>query len=164
VLFFSCKTGNIITKDETNIDYKLYQGKWYEVARLPNPIEDGLTCITMTYEYHEEGVMTVTNKGQNKNDAQDIKTLSGRAWIPDVKEPKKIKIQFIWPVTRDYVLLHIDEIKGYAVLGSPAKHQLWILSRTPLVSEEDMLSLVKIAQKNEYNTDNLVRVDQNCKN
>lgn len=161
-LFISCTTFTPGIKDEPVIDYKLYQGKWYEIARLPNPVEEGLTCITMTYEWQDEGVMTVTNRGSNKSDPEDIKTLSGRAWIPDAKEPQKIKIQFIWPVTADYILIHIDEEKGYAILGSPFKHQLWILSRTPVIIEEDMIELTKIAEKNQYRTDNLIRVEQTC--
>jgi apolipoprotein D and lipocalin family protein len=116
----------------------------------------------MTYEFQDEGAMTVINKGRNKSDPEDIKTLSGRAWIPDDKEPQKIKIQFIWPVTKDYILIHVDESKGYAILGSPFKHQLWILSRTPQIAEEDMSELIKIAGRNHYKTDTLIRVEQNC--
>lgn len=163
LMFLSCITDKGHKKDGAGIDYKLYQGKWYEIARLPNPFEEGLNCITMTYECHDEGIMTVTNKGYSKNDPSDAKTLTGKAWIPDEKEPQKIKIQFIWPVTKDYILIHIDEVKGFAILGSPARHQLWILSRSPRIPEEDFLDLIKISQKNEYKTETLVRVDQSCK-
>ncbi len=161
LLIFSCTTPPEI-KDEPVINYKLYQGKWYEIARLPNPVENGLNCITLTYEFQDEGVMTVTSKGVNKTDPEDIKTLSGRAWIPDEKAPDKIKIQFIWPITIDYVLLHIDEDKGYAILGSPYKHQLWILGRSPVVNDEDYAELLKIAEKNGFKIENLVKVDQSC--
>jgi apolipoprotein D and lipocalin family protein len=116
----------------------------------------------MTYEYQDEGAMTVTSKGVNKNDLQDVKTLTGRAWIPDGNEPDKIKIQFIWPVTIDYVLLHIDEVKGYAILGSPYKHQLWILGRSPVVNDEDFDVLLKIAEKNQYKIGNIIKVDHTC--
>ena len=162
LLLLSCVTGKV-HEGEGAIDYKLYQGKWYEIARLPNPFEEGLNCITMNYEVHDEGIMMVTNKGYNKNDPSDIKILTGKAWIPDGKEPQKIKIQFIWPITKDYILIHIDNTKGLAILGSPTKYQLWILSRSPKVAEEDIQELIKIAQKNGYRTDTLVYVDQNCK-
>jgi len=164
ILFFllSCSAADHNIKDEIEPDYRLYQGKWYEIARLPNPVEDGLICVTMTYEYLDDGVMTVTNRGRSKNDPEDLKTLSGRAWIPDNREPKNIRIQFIWPVTKDYVLLHIDESKGHAILGSPFKHQLWILSRSTSISEEDLVGLIKIAEKNQYKVENIVHVEQSC--
>jgi len=163
LLMISCVTIKPDIKDQGLVDYKLYQGKWYEILRLPNPIEDGLNCVTMTYEYQDEGIMTVALKGGSKSDPEDIRSFTGRAWIPDGKDPQKIKIQFIWPVTKDYVLLHIDQTKGYAIIGSPFKHQLWILGRSPVIAEEDLAELVKIAAKNEYKTENLVRVEQACK-
>jgi len=162
LIMISCTTTDQKIKDEGLIDYKLYQGTWYEIARLPNPIEEGMICITMVYEYQDEGVMIVTSRGRTKSDPDDIKTLSGRAWIPDGKEPNKIKIQFIWPVTKDYVLLHIDEAKGYAILGSPFKHQLWILSRKPAIIEADLAELISIAGKNQYKTESIIRVEQTC--
>ena len=162
LLMISCATIKPGAENDGIIDYRLYQGKWYEIARLPNQFEDGLICTTMTYRYTDEGVMTVSNMGRNKKNPGDIRTLTGRAWIPDGKEPRRIKIQFIWPVTADYVLIHIDEVKGLAVLGSPFKHQLWIISRSADVAEEDFTELVQIAKKNQYKTENLVRVEQSC--
>ncbi len=162
LLVVSCTTITPDVKDDTVIDYKLYQGKWYEIARLPNPVEDGLVCVTMTYDVQDEGIMTVTSRGRSKSDPEDVKSLTGRAWVPDGKEPNKIKIQFIWPVTKDYLLIHIDENKGYAILGAPHKYHLWILSRSPFINEEDMAELVKIAEKNQYKTENLMRVEQIC--
>ncbi len=163
LLAFSCAIFKPGVKHEGIIDYKLYQGIWYEIARLPNQFEDGLKCITMTYQVTDEGIMTVSNLGRNRNNPDDVKTLTGRAWIPDSSEPRKIKIQFIWPVTVDYVLIHIDEAKGLAILGSPFKHQLWIISRSASVSGEDFAELVKIAQNNQYKTENLVLVEQDCR-
>lgn len=162
ILLTGCAIIKPDIKDQTIIDYKLYQGKWYEIARLPNPFEDGIICVTMTYDYLDEGVMTVSSSGRSKTDPGDIKTLTGRAWIPDGKEPRNIKIQFIWPVTKDYTLIYIDETKGYAMIGSPFKHQLWILGRTPRISEEDLAELIKTAGKNQYRAENIVRVEQNC--
>ncbi len=162
MLLTSCSIFKTDIKDDVVIDYKLYQGKWYEIARLPNPVEEGLICVTMTYGFQDEGVMTVTSKGRSKSDPEDIKSLTGRAWIPDGKEPNKIKIQFIWPVTKDYLLIHMDAVKGYAILGSPLKYHLWILSRTPSINEEDMAELLRIAEKNQYKTESLQRVEQSC--
>ena len=65
-------------------------------------------------------------------------------------------------VVGDYVLIHIDEVKGYAILGSPYKHQLWILGRSPVVDDEDFDALLKIAEKNGYKLENIIRVDHTC--
>ena len=164
ILFISIVSCNIksgIRNDEL-INYELYQGQWYEIARLPNSLEDGLICVTMTYAYKGDGIMTVISSGKNKSDPNDIKSFTAKAWIPDEKEPQKIKMQIIWPIILDYTLIHIDEAKGHAIIGSPYKHKLWILSRQPMINENDMSELKSISEKNQYNTDILVYVDQIC--
>ncbi|MCL2154213.1 MAG: lipocalin family protein [Leptospirales bacterium] len=161
ISIISCSVKSGIRSDES-INYELYQGKWYEIARLPNSFEEGLICITMTYAYEDDGIMTLTSSGKNKNDPNDTKSFTAKAWIPDENEPQKIKIQFVWPITFDCTLIHIDEAKGYAIIGSPNKKQLWVLSRQPMINENDIYELKSIAEKNQYNTDKFVYVDQIC--
>lgn len=160
-LLFSCATERIKGRTE-KINFSLYQGTWYEIARLPNSFEDGLKCISATYSYNEEGMLLLTNKGVNKNNPEDIKTLSGRAWIPDPEHPEKLKVQFVWPVTTDYWLVHIDNDKGYALIGTPSRKHLWFLSRSDSIPQPDMMELIRIAAKNEFRTEGLIFVEHSC--
>jgi apolipoprotein D and lipocalin family protein len=60
-LLTSCTTtGTKGTPDR--IDFSLYQGTWYEIARLPNKFEEGLKCITATYSYNEDGCCCLRTK------------------------------------------------------------------------------------------------------
>lgn len=161
VLLTSCTTTGTRETDG-KIDFSLYQGTWYEIARLPNPIEDGLKCITMTYSYNGEGLILMTNSGVSKDNPDDVKTLTGRAWIPVPEHPENLKVQFVWPVVTDYWLVHIDSEKGYALLGSPYRHRLWFLSRSETIPAGDMDELLKIAAKNDFKTDTLVYVEHGC--
>jgi len=161
VFLTSCtSTGTKETPER--IDFSLYQGTWYEIARLPNPIEEGLKCITATYSYNDDGMLLLTNKGVNKNNPDDVKTLTGRAWIPDAEHPENLKVQFVWPVVTDYRLIHIDREKGHALIGTPSRKYLWFLSRTDSIPEAEMEELKKIASKNEYNIESLVYVEHGC--
>lgn len=144
------------------IDFSLYQGTWYEIARLPNSFEEGLKCITATYSYNDEGIILLTNKGISRSNPDDIKTLTGRAWIPDPEHPENLKVQFIWPVTTDYWVVHVDSNKGYAIIGSPSRKRLWFLSRKESIDEADFPALKRIAEKNQFKTDSIVMVEHNC--
>jgi apolipoprotein D and lipocalin family protein len=160
-LLTSCTTtGTKGTPDK--IDFSLYQGTWFEIARLPNNFEEGLKCITATYSYNEDGMILLTNKGVNKHNPDDIKTLTARAWVPDPEHPENLKVQFVWPVVTDYLLVHINRDKGYAIIGTPSRKLLWFLSRSESIPETDMEELKRIASKNEYNTERLVYVEHGC--
>ncbi|MDI3528012.1 MAG: apolipoprotein and lipocalin family protein [Tenuifilum sp.] len=56
----SCKSQDLPTVNK--LDLERYQGKWYEIARLPNRFEKGLNCITATYTVREDGKVTVENR------------------------------------------------------------------------------------------------------
>ena len=157
----SCTLKSGIKNDEL-INYELYQGKWYEIARLPNSIEREFICITMTYEYKDDGIMIVSASGKKRSDFSEIKSFTAKAWIPDKNEPQKIKLQYVWPLSFDFMLIHIDEEKGYAIIGSQNKRQLWILSREPVINGKDMSELKNISEKNQYHIERLVYVDQIC--
>ncbi len=162
LLLTSCVTFKGKNEETGKIDFSLYQGKWYEIARLPNSFEEGLRCITATYSINDEGMLLLTNRGISRDNPDDIKTLTGRAWIPDPERPENIKVQFIWPVVTDYWLVHIDREKGYAIIGTPSRKLLWFLSRDESIPETDMAELIKIAGKNEFKTDGLVFVEHGC--
>jgi len=157
----SCTTCGTKGKPEIN-DFSLYQGKWYEIARLPNSFEKGLKCITATYTCNSEGMILLTNRGINKDNPEDVRTLKARAWIPDTKHPENLKVQFIWPITKDYWLVHIDRDKGYAIIGTPSRKRLWFLSRGKTIPEPDMTELIGIAVKNGFSSQGLIYVEQSC--
>ena len=48
----------------------------------------------------------------------------------------------------------------YALVGSKSDRYLWILSRTPQLTQADLDYLVKSAEKRGYNTDKLIWVEQ----
>ena len=41
-----------------------YQGKWYEIARLPNRFERGMSHVTATYTLLPDGRIRVMNKSE----------------------------------------------------------------------------------------------------
>ncbi len=75
-------------------DLKKYMGQWYEIARLPNSFEKGLVGVTATYSIHANDRITVVNKGfKGKLDGK-LKTANGKAKIPDINDPGKLKVSF----------------------------------------------------------------------
>lgn len=140
---------------------KAYEGKWYVIAALPNKFEEGLICSTSVYKYNEDGTLTVTNSGKDKNSGK-VKSFTAKAWLPDKKKPDTFRVQLFFTMTRDFTLVYMAEDNSCAILGSPSKHQMWILSRTPLPDSETTAMLIKTAADNGYNIWGLVMIDQSC--
>ncbi|MDP3451760.1 MAG: lipocalin family protein [Bacteroidales bacterium] len=125
----SCSTAYLALDSAEEFDLEKYMGKWYEIYRLPNKFEEGLEDITAHYELTDDGRVIVTNEGRVIEDRSRIKQAKGKAWVPDPKEPSKLKVSFFWPFSGDYWILKIDPEYTHALVGDPGGKFLWILSR-----------------------------------
>ncbi len=47
----------------------------------------------------------------------------------------KLKVQFFWPFKGKYWIIDLADDYSYAVVGHPNKNYLWILSRTPTMTD-----------------------------
>lgn len=70
----------------SKVDLEKYAGTWYEIARLPNSFERGLTRVTATYTLKENGKIQVLNRGY-KSEKGKWSEIKGRARRPDASIP-----------------------------------------------------------------------------
>jgi apolipoprotein D and lipocalin family protein len=56
----------------------------------------------------------------------------------------------------DYWVLYLDDGYRTALVGNPNRKYLWLLSRTPVVSEKTRQRLLETAEAQGYDTDRLI--------
>lgn len=163
LLSTGCATTSAPLTTVKAVDIDQYAGTWYEIARLPNRFERGLTCVTATYTPLDNGKIEVRNAGYNtaKGRYKDIK---GRAWQPNAAElPGQLKVSFFGPFAGDYYIMQLADDYRYALVGSPTREYLWVLSRTPTLDEATYNRLLAYAESEGFNTAAVERIDQSCK-
>jgi len=144
------------------VDLKKYSGTWYEIARLPDPFERKLKCITATYTLRDDGKITVVNKGHYISDPSRINSATGVAWVPDKNSPAKLKVQFFWPFSGNYWILCLEKDYKYVLVGDPSFKYLWILSREKKMDDSVYRMLLDKAVQNGFDIKPLIKVDQDC--
>jgi len=152
----SCSSAYLALDTATEFEIEKYMGKWYEIYRLPNKFEEGLEDITAKYELTDDGKVIVTNEGRLIDDKSRIKQAKGRAWIPDPKEPSKLKVSFFWPFSGDYWVLRVDKEYSYALVGDPSGKYLWILSRERVLDPKIVLELKEYASNLGFPVENMI--------
>ena len=145
------------------VDLKRYTGTWYEIARFPNSFERGLKCVSATYALHDDGRITVLNKGHKIENPSTVKQSHGVAWVPDKTYPAKLKVRFFWPFSGDYWILALDPSYRFVLVGDHSLKYLWVLSRTKKMEDADYRHLLEKAKENGFDTSKLMLVEQNCK-
>ena len=146
----------------TSVDLHKYIGPWYEIMRLPNSFESGLTCVKAEYSFKPNGDIQVLNSGHKIDDVATVKTATGTAWVPDPAEPAKLKVRFFWPFSGNYWILALDPNYRYAMVGDPSRDYLWILSREKTLPAETLNALLTQAKAQGFDTARLVRTNQDC--
>jgi apolipoprotein D and lipocalin family protein len=140
-------------------DSERYLGKWYEVARIENRFEQGLSQVTATYTARDDGGITVVNRGFDMSEAR-WKEAIGKAYFVDDRSSAHLKVSFFGPFYASYIAFHVGENYDHAFITGNSKDYLWLLSRTPSVSETTKADFLSQAQKLNFDLTNLVWVEQ----
>ena len=140
----------------THIELEKYLGKWYEIARLPFRFEEGCTDITATYSLSKDGNVSVLNECLKNG---KLKQAKGKAKVVDKNTGAKLKVTFFWPFSADYWIINLGENYDYAVVGSPSRKYLWILSRTPQMDDKLFSQLVESVKSKGFNVENLIKTN-----
>jgi len=128
-------------QDVDRLDLERYLGLWFEVGRLPLRFEDDeARDVTAEYSLNDEGTVQVDNRCLN---AQGEPTQALGEAKPDPDHPARLQVSFLpsalrWiPFTRaDYWVLKIDDSYRHALVGTPDRKHLWLLSRDPRIDPE----------------------------
>ena len=148
------------------VDFSRYAGKWFEIARLPNRFQKNCAGeTTATYTVLDETQLTVLN--ECRNGIGRIEQAQGTARVADKSGPNtKLKVRFApawlsWlpSIWGDYWIMDLGSDYSYAVIGTPDRKYLWILSRTPRMEESVYEKLKQHAAAAGFNVALLVRTN-----
>lgn len=161
-LLFACSNSGKDLETVESIDLEKFTGTWYEIARLPNPFEKGLICVTASYSLKKDGKIRVVNKGYAASDPGEVKKIRGTAWIPDKKHPGRLKVSFFWPFSGDYWIMAMDEKYRYALVGDPSRKYLCVLSKKKVMDPEIRSALLEKAGNKGFDTSRVIKTMQDC--
>jgi apolipoprotein D and lipocalin family protein len=141
-------------------DFELnrYLGKWYEVARLDHSFERGLEAVTADYSLREDGGIRVINSGRN-TETQLNQEAEGRAYFVEEPNIGHLKVSFFGPFFGSYVIFELDEDYQTAFIAGNTTNYLWLLARTPKVSQELIDEFIASADQLGFDTRQLIFVN-----
>ena len=137
----------------------LYLGKWYEIARLDHSFERGLQQVTANYSLREDGGVRVINRGflTKKN---KWKIAEGKAFFVNDVEEGYLKVSFFGPFYGTYAIFELDqENYEYAFVSGPDTSYLWLLSRTPELSQKVIDKFLEQSKQLGFDVDELIFVN-----
>ena len=148
------------------VDLGRYAGKWYEIARLPNKVQDRCaTDVVAQYSVRADNRIDVVNQCRKADgkleQARGIARKAGDAKTNAILQVRFAPaiLSFLPMVWGDYWILGLGPDYTWAVVGVPSREHLWILSRTPGLSERSYGQALEIARGNAFDVKRLVRTE-----
>jgi len=138
------------------VDLNRYLGTWYEIARYPNSFQQGCLGSRAVYSLRDDGDIRVLNSCRDKDSGEE-RIAVGRAWVVDPPVNSRLQVSFFWPFRGDYWIIDLGRDYEYALVGTPNRKYLWLLSRTPQMAPVLYDALMQKAEKQGFERARLIR-------
>ena len=147
-----------------SIDLTQYSGRWYEAARLPNKFQSQCAGdVVVHYALRDDGRLDVVNRCRTAAGKVDEARGIGRK-AGDGTSNSRLQVRFAPPILSflrsvwgDYWIIGLGPEYTWAVVGTPSREYLWILSRTPQMSATSYDRAVDIARANGFDVKKVVK-------
>lgn len=141
-----------------NINLQRYQGKWYEIAKIPNSFQKKCESnTTANYELINDERISVVNRCFNKE--EEVVKAEGVARVVDSVSNAKLKVSFFnifgWYLFwGDYWIIGIGDDYEYSIVGHPKRKYGWILSREKTLPDDKLNEAFSKLRISGYDSEN----------
>jgi len=155
--FVSCASPQANQLTVRKFDTAKYSGEWHEIARLPNPFQKNLVAAKAIYKANPNGTISVRNEGLKDDGTRT--SIAGTARQPEPGDTGKLLVRFDkFPANLfegDYWILETNSSYTRALVGSPDKRFLWLLSKNPSDGRKEFPAQIQKAHELGYATSGL---------
>ena len=153
-----CNTLPAGIKPVESFELERYLGSWYEIARLDNSFEKGLSQVTADYSLRDDGGIKVVNRGFNAEKAEWEEAV-GKGYFVGPPTVGQLKVSFFGPFYAGYNVIAVDNDYKYAMVCGSDRSYLWILARTDSLDQQVLDRLIAQAKAQGFATDELLFVE-----
>ncbi len=165
ILFSWLITGCASTKMNTiptvkQVDLPKFMGDWYVIAAIPTAIETQSYNAVENYKLEQDGTIATTFTYYKGAFDGPLKTYKPRGFVVKDSGNALWGMQFIWPIKAEYIIAYLDQDYQHTVIARNARDYVWIMSRTPQISEAKYAALTNFVAKLGYDIAKLRKVPQ----
>lgn len=145
----------------SSVDFSRYAGVWNEIAAFPNRFEVGCHCSKADYSTLTYGKGSVTMSCEREGKLESMKATF---WVVD-ESHARLRLRFHWPFYSNSWILYVSPDYRDALVGTPDRDRLWVMSRSPKLNQKMLDKLTDIAKQQGYPVENLkVTTESSCTN
>jgi apolipoprotein D and lipocalin family protein len=142
------------------VELTQFMGDWYVIAAIPTAIEKEVYNGIENYQLNADGTIATTftfNKGGFDG---KFKKYEPKGFVEKDMGNALWGMQFIWPIKAEYRIVYLDDKYQRTIIARNARDYVWIMARTPQISESDYKELTDLVKGYGYDMTKLRKVPQ----
>jgi apolipoprotein D and lipocalin family protein len=144
----------------TVVDLERFMGDWYVIATIPTFIEMNAYNAMESYRLAGDGIVATTFSFREGGFEGEHKTYRPTGYVLDRESNAIWGMQFIWPIQADYRIIFVDDSYSQTVIGRTARDYVWLMARTPQLSEADYQRFLRLIADEGYDVSKVRKVPQ----
>jgi apolipoprotein D and lipocalin family protein len=142
------------------VDLERFMGDWYVIADIPTFLEKGAHNSVESYELRDDGTIQTTFVMRKDGFDGKRKEYNPVGFVTDKETNAVWGMQFIWPVKADYRIVYLTEDYSQTVSARNKRDYVWVMARTPEISDEDYNGIVSMIGDMGYDLSKIRKVPQ----
>ncbi len=142
------------------VELPRFMGDWYVIAHIPTFIERDAHEAVESYALAPDGTIATTFTFRAGASDGSLKRYTPTGFVRDRENNSTWGMQFIWPIKAEFLIAYLDPGYTQTIIARNARDYVWIMARTPVISEADYAGHVARLQAWGYDVGQLRRVPQ----
>lgn len=138
-----CLTNHVPLPMPVLVDLDRFMGRWYVIGYTPIVVDKQAHNAIEHYRLDSDAKIQTTYQFRDGGFDGEIKTYTPVGWVHNQANNAEWRMQFIWPLRADYVILHVDEDYTETIIAHPNRKYAWIMTRSPEVGRSGYERMVK---------------------
>jgi apolipoprotein D and lipocalin family protein len=143
-----------------HVDLDRFMGRWYVIANIPTFVEKDAYNAVETYSLADDGTIATNFTFRKGGFDGKEKEYNPRGFVLDEESNARWGMRVFWPIKADYRIVYLDDDYTKTIVGRQDRDYVWIMARTPTISEPEYGELVSLVESLGYDPDRLKRVPQ----
>lgn len=143
-----------------HVDLPRFMGNWYVIANIPTFPEKGAHNAVESYRLSPDGSIETTFTYREGSFSGPARQMNPVGEVVDKRSNAIWGMQFVWPVKADYRIVYLNADYTQTIVGREARDYVWIMARTPKISDQEYQKLVGLIQAEGYDITRINKVPQ----
>jgi apolipoprotein D and lipocalin family protein len=143
-----------------HVDLKRFMGGWHVIGIIPWSVERNNVGTMDVYTPRPDGRIDITYVFHKEKLTAKRSEMHAIGTVVDKASNATWSVQFIWPFQSPYLVIDLAADYHYTVIGYPNRDLVWIMSRTPSLSDSDYQSILSRLALQGYDVSRIQKVPQ----